>query len=358
MDKNEAKIAKKPPFVHTTTDIFSNLLSTVTTNDLGKYIRIKRDKQKIMKDIPLSRLFFLLERENLLNAISHQVHLSETIELIAGTIVSDDIRRFRGLLLNIERASIYFYTYYWIFRFLNNFKASRLALESYNSFWYIFELIWEKKYPLGLIRPETILHPITLTKIPEIRKIVIIQQKNAWKIANIIEKKTPLKNTLEEVENLSLNMIKKTGITGPMIRTLGTVTSQTIPSSFPTRHSAQMFLKYTYTTENNLLNVLRVSYTELILSLNQISHLFKGYSISPQGTLNSLNGEATTSFTTTLGESHLTLDILDDQVRYFNFISPQMINMTGVVESLSMCPSSLQSIILLLFDPEFLLYLE
>jgi Ni,Fe-hydrogenase III large subunit len=357
MGKNEAKIAEKV-LVHTTTEIFSDLLSTITSNDLRKYIKVKRDKQRIMRDITLSKLFFLFERENLLNAITHQVHLSETIELIVGTIVSDDLRQFRGLLLNIERASIYFYIFYWIFRFLNNFKASRIALGSYNSFQFLFEQIWEIQYPWDLIRPEGIFDPITLTQIPEIQKIVNTLQKNAWKIANTIEKGKTVKNILEEVENLSLDMVKRTGITGPMVRTLGTVTSQITPSTPSTRQSAQIFLKHTYTTESNLLNVLRVSYTELILSLNQFSHLLKGYTIMPQGTLNSLDGEATTSFTTTLGESHLTLNILEDQVKYFNFIPPQMANITGIVESLSTCPSSLQSIILLLFDPEFLLYLE
>jgi len=353
MGKNKTKIVEKSLLVHATNE----LLSTISPSDLHKYLQTKRKKQRIMKDIPLSRLFFLLERENLLNAISHQVQLSETIELIAGMIVSDDIRRFRGLLLNIERASIYFYLYYWIFRFLNNFKASRLALESYTSFWYLFERIWEMQFPWGLIRPGTINHPITLTQIQEIQKIVITQQKKAWKIAKIVEKKTLMKTTLEGVKNLSMDVIKKTGITGPMIRASGLISPLSTPSFSSIRQSAQNFQKFTYTTEYNLLNVLRVSYTELLLSLNQISQLLQEYSITSQGTLNSLNGEATTTFTTTLGESHLTLNILDDQVMYFNIIPPQMINITGVAESLSTCPTSLKLIILLFFDPEFLVNL-
>ncbi|MFX1518151.1 MAG: hypothetical protein ACFFC6_17785 [Promethearchaeota archaeon] len=355
MGKNKTKIGEKPPLVHDTTELlFSDILSSITTIDLHKYLQTKRKKQRIIKDIPLSRLFFLLERENLLNAISHQVHLSETIELITGMIVSEDIRRYRGLLLNIERASIYFYLYYWIFRFLNNFKASKLALESYTSFWFLFERIWEMQFPWGLIRPGAIVYPITFTQIPEIQKIVITQQKTAWKIAKTIEKKTTMKSTLEGVKNLSLDVIKKTGITGPMARASGLISPFSTQSSFPIRQSAQNLQKFTYTTEYNLLNVLRVSYTELLLSLNQISQLLQEYFITPQGTSNTLNGEITTTFTTTLGESHLTLNVLDDQVIYFNIIPPQMVNITGVMESLSTCPTSLQLVILLFFDPEFL----
>ncbi|MFX0124911.1 MAG: hypothetical protein ACFFAE_14870 [Candidatus Hodarchaeota archaeon] len=358
MDNIGTKTKEKPPLVHVTTEKFSDLLSTMTPSDLSNYLQSKREKQKLMKDIPLSKLFFLLERENSLNAISHQVHLSETIEFIAGMIVSDDIKQYRGLLLNIERASIYFYLFYWLFRFLNNLKTSRLALESYSSFWNFFEFLWELQFPWGLIRPGAISHPISHTQVPEIQKVIIIQQKNAWKIAKFIEKDTAIKDTLKEAKNLSLDIVKKTGITGPMARASGAIPYLINPTSSPTRQSAQSFLKYTYATDNSLLNVLRVSYSELILTLNIISQLLKEYSMMSLDTFKSLNGEASSSFSTTLGESHLTVNILDNQVTYFNFIPPQMINITGVIESLSICPLSLQSINLLLFDPEFLIDFE
>lgn len=358
MDNFETKTTEKPSLVHVTTEIFSDPLSTMTPSDLNDYLQIKREKQRLMKDISLSRLFFLLERQNGLNAISHQVHLSETIELIAGIIVSDDIRQYRGLLLNIERASIYFYLFYWVFRFLSEFKASRLALESYSSFWYFFEFLWELQFPWGLIRPGAISHPISHTQVPEIKKVILFQQKNAWKIAKSIERKTNIQNALKGVETLSLDMVKMTGITGPIARASGITPPLITPFSSPTRQSAQNFLKYTYATENNLLNVLRVGYTELILTLNRISQLLKGYSITSIDTPKSSNGEATTSFSTTLGESHLTVNIFDDQVTYANFIPPQMINITGVIKNLSTCPISLQSVILLFFDPEIPISLE
>ncbi len=358
MDNIDTKTTEKPSSVHVTTEIFSDLLSTMTPSDLNNYMQIKREKQRLMKDIPLSRLFFLLERQNSLNAISYQVHLSETIELIAGIIVSDDIRQYRGLLINIERATIYFYLFYWVFRFLNDFKASRLALESYSSFWYFFEFLWDLQFPWDLIRPGAISHPISHTQVLEIQKVIKIQQKNAWKIAKFIEGEPKMSNTLKGVETLSLDMVKMTGITGPIARASGTIPPLVTPSSSPTRQSAQNFLKYTYASENNLLNVLRVGYTELILTLNRISQLLKEYSVKSFDTPKSLNGEATTSFSTTLGESHLTVNFFDDQVTYFNSIPPQMTNITGIIKSLSTCPISLQSVILLFFDPEIPINLE
>ncbi|MFW9905648.1 MAG: hypothetical protein ACFFFH_15045 [Candidatus Thorarchaeota archaeon] len=357
MDDIETGTIKKSEYIHLTNELFSDLLSTMTPNDLSNYLQIKRQKLGIMRNIPLSKLFFLFERENTLNVISHQVHLSETVELIAGTIVSEDIRQYRGFLLNIERASIYFYLFYWIFRLLNNFKVSKGALESYNSFWYFYEFLWNIQFPWGLIRPGSISHPISPPQVSVIHKIIRLQQKQAWKIAKSIEGETRLKNSLTEV-SFSIDKLIKTGITGPISQSSGKIPPLIVPSSYLKRQSAQNFLKFTYTTENNLLNVLRVMYTELILSLDQISQMLKNYSITPQETSRSLNGEATTSFLTTLGESHLSLNILDNQVVYFNFIPPQMMNITGVIESLSICPRFLKSIILLIFDPEFLLFIE
>lgn len=352
LDKN---FMRKSSSIHLSPNIISDTLSTISTSDLSYYIQTKREKQRLMKEISVSKLFVKFERENSLNTISHQVHLAETIELISGIIISDDIRQYRGLLINLERVSINMYLFYWFFRLLDDFKTSRLALESYSSFWYLFELLWKQQFPWGLIRPGGISHPISSKNVLEIEKIVFTQQKTAWEIAKAIEKKTIDNKELKEVIILSADLMEKTGITGPIARTSGAIPVLPPLPSFPTRLSAQNFLKYTYTAENNLLGVLRVSYTELILALERILGLLKEYPRISLDTPKTLNGEATTSFPTSLGESHLTISIIDNQVTYFNFIPPQMINIAGILESLSTCPTSLQLVILLFFDPEFLL---
>ncbi|MHA2245180.1 MAG: hypothetical protein ACXADY_09435 [Candidatus Hodarchaeales archaeon] len=353
MDDVEVKSIEKTPVFSFIPEKFSHLLSTMTPSSLTKYLRRRRQKQILMTNIPLSKLFFLLERQQPLNTVSNQVHLSETIELIRGTIVSDDIRQYRGLLLNIERAMIYFYLFYWIFRFFENHNAARKSFEGYSSFLHIFESVWQLKFPWGLIRPAAILQSFPLSKIPEIRKIIVFQQKKAWQIAKCIERKTTIKTILKEVKILSLNNVKTTEITGPIARASGAIPSLIVPSSVPTRQSAQQFLKYAYATDNNLLNVLRVGYVELILALNQISQLLQVFPIKSLDTsMKPLNGEATSSFSTILGESHLTVNISDDQVVYFNFIPPQMSNMSGFTKILSTCPTSQKPIALLFFDPE------
>ncbi|MFX0207836.1 MAG: hypothetical protein ACFFDT_17745 [Candidatus Hodarchaeota archaeon] len=204
-------------------EIFSQLLSTMTTSDLTGYLSKRRSKQRLKTDISLSKLFFLLEREQPINAISNQVHLSETIELIRGTIVSDDIKQYRGLLLNIERAMIYFYLFYWIFRFLKERKTAEISFYCYSSFQHIFESLWQVRFPCGLIRPGSVVLPLNLSKIPEIQKIIIFQQKNAWLIAKCIERKLKIKNTLMELEILSLDDVKTSGITGPIARASGSI---------------------------------------------------------------------------------------------------------------------------------------
>jgi len=353
MENIEIKTTKKINNFRFFPEIFSQLLTTITINDLRKYLHKKRNKQRLKTDIPLSKLFFLLEREQPINAISHQVQLSETIELITGTIVSNDIKQYRGLLLNIERAMIYFCLFYWIFRFFEEHKTAIISFESYSSFQYIFESLWQVRFPFGLIRPASIIQPLILSKIPEIKNIILFQQKNAWLIAKYIERKLKIENTLAEPKILSLDNVKTTGITGPIARASGAIPSLTTPSSVPTRQSAQLFLKYAYATDNNLLNVLRVGYVELILAINRISQLLKNFPIKSLDTsIKPLNGEATSSFSTVLGESHLTVNISDNMVHYFNFIPPQMSNITGFIKILSSYPISMRPIILLFFDPE------
>lgn len=353
MDNDEIKTIEKTPKSHFNPEIFSHLLSTMTPSDLTRYLRDRRYKQRLMTDIPLSKLFFLFERERHLNTISHQIHLSETIELIKGTIVSDDIKQYRGLLLNIERTMIYFYLFYWFFRFSENHKAARMSFGGFSSFQYIFEFLWELRFPWGSIRPSATLMPIHISKIPKIREITSFQLRTAWQIAKCIERKSDSKSTLNRTEILSPKNVKNTGITGPIARASGVIPSLVTLSSIPTRQSAQLLLKYAYASDNNLLNVLRVSYAELILALIKISQLLKEFpGRSLDTSINSSNGEATSSFITILGECHLTVNISEDQVTYFNYIPPQMTNIAGFKKILSTCPKSLRPIILLFYDPE------
>ncbi|MFX0207837.1 MAG: hypothetical protein ACFFDT_17750 [Candidatus Hodarchaeota archaeon] len=97
----------------------------------------------------------------------------------------------------------------------------------------------------------------------------------------------------------------------------------------------------------------------MILALNRISQLLKDF---PSKTLDTstrpLNGEATSTFSTVLGESHLTVNLSDNQVKYFNFIPPQMSNMTGFLKILSTSPTSIRPILMLFFDPKIASNLE
>ncbi|MFX1286416.1 MAG: hypothetical protein ACFFB5_22465 [Promethearchaeota archaeon] len=359
MNTFEIEKTRKINKFHFFPEIFSQLLTTMTPSDLTKYLSKRRAREKLRTDMSLSKLFLLLEREHSINSISNQVHLSETIELIGGTLISEDIKHYRGLLLNIERTMIYFYLFYWILRFLREHKIAELSYTCYSSFQHIFESLWQVRYPCGLIRPNSIVLPFNLSKIPEIQKIIFFQQKNAWLIAKYIERKLKIKNTVKGLEILSLDNVKTSGITGPIARASGLVPSLISPTPILTRQSAQIYLKYAYAKDNNVLNVLRVGYVEMILALNRISQLLKDFPSKTLDTLiKPLNGEATSTFSTVLGESHLTVNISDNKVRYFNFIPPQMSNMTGFLKILSTCPITIKPIILLFFDPEIAFNLE
>ena len=262
-------------------------------------------------------------------------------------------------MLNIERAMIYFYLFYWIFRFFEEHKTAQTSFESFYSFQRLFESLWQLRFPRGLTRPGAILQPFNPSRIPEIKRIIFFQQKSAWKIANCVEQKSKIRKKLVMQKILTSTDIKNTGITGPIIRASGAIPSSISSTSIPTRQSSQLLLKYAYTNDNNLLGILRVVYAELILALDRISHLLKSYQIRTiDASTESSNGEATFSFSTALGESYLTVNISENQVRYFNFIPPQMSNLTGFSKILSSCPASLKPIVLLFFDPEIAINFE
>ncbi|UCE14872.1 MAG: hypothetical protein JSV04_06735 [Candidatus Heimdallarchaeota archaeon] len=353
MDSIEGNKTRRLPSIHFIPEITPSDSIKLIPSNIREYLQKKREQQVIMTDISVSELIFLLERESPLNAISHQIHLSETIELITGTLVSDKIYRFRGLMLNFERAMIYFYLFHRIFELLKEFQMAKAALRGYSSFQRIFETLWDLKFPYGLIRPADITQPLLENKIPKIRHIFQYQVKIGWKIAKHIEKKIEINDALKKFDLFSPDDVKSIGLSGPIAQASGVLpVLNPITSTYP-RKSAQHFIQYAQTSESNLWGSLRVGYVELILALNRTSLLLQAYPVSSQTiSQETLNGEVTSSFLTTLGNSHLTINLSNGTVKYFNYISVQMANMAGITKLLSICPNELKSIILLFYNPE------
>lgn len=353
MDSSEGDVSKKNSSIHFIPKISSHSNKVFIPSNLTEYLRLKREKQRLRTDVTLSELFSSLETEQSLNIISRQIHLSETIELIMGILVTSDMTQYRGLLLNFERVMIYFYLFHRIFQLLKEFQMAKAALRGYSSFQRIFETLWELKVPYGVIRPAAITQPLLEGKIPKIRHIFQDQEKISRRISKHIERKIKIKDTLKKFDLLSPDDTKSIGLTGPIARASGVLpVLNPITSTYP-RKSAQDFIQYTHTSESNLWASLRVGYVELILALNRISLLLKAYPASVETiSQETVNGEITSSFLTTLGNSYLTINISDGTVKYFNYIPDQMTNMVGITKLLSMCPDELKSIILLLYNPE------
>jgi Ni,Fe-hydrogenase III large subunit len=306
-----------------------------------------------MTDIPLSKLFLLLEKECRFNTISCQVNLAETIELITGSIISENIRKYRGLFLNIERASNFFYLFYKFFQFFKDDQTSKMAFDAYSSFTAVFEILCDNSKPWGIIRPATILKPLQGGSVPTTRRKILHNQKIAWKIAKEVELGEMVKSSLKGVENLTLNDIRKTSITGPIARASGAIPSLSRPQIIRARLSALQFLQFSYTTEGNLWNILRVCYSELILALNRIDLLLQEFLIFPEDLLKkSISGTASSSFPTFLGEGHLTVNLSQSQIKYFNYVLPGISNLVGITNLVEKCPDSLKPLILLFFDPD------
>lgn len=322
--------------------------------DLNEILKIKNHKQTIMTNNSLSNLFLLLERGDSLTSISRQVALSEVIELISGSIVSDNIWRYRGLLLNIERAMTYFYLFDKIFQYFGDLNYSQLAYECFEDFQQIFEIAWEIRFPWGFIRPGAMLEPIEIHNIPKIKKILLSQEINAYSIAKRIEKSAKLRKNLQEVKMLENNGMRKSGITGPINRTLGILPNPIHVSTETVRKSSEYFIQYAYTKKSNLWNLLRVSYAELILALNRIFKLLKPFSAEKKDlTKKEIFGDFITTFQTVFGEGYLSVSISYSKVSYFNYIPPQIVNRMGIEQLIEKCPRSLCPLIILYYQPVF-----
>ncbi len=326
-----------------------HLFIPVNYND---YLSKRRQKMELLKNIEISKLFSIIERENPLLSISYQIHLSEVLELIDGMIVTKDIRSYRGLLLNLERVQTLFFIFYRIFLFFDYKQDASISYNGYVNVQRIFDELWQFHYPWGLIRPGTVLHPLPSTLLPKIQRIIQFQQKSGERISKIIERNKLIVNTLKEVDLFTKEEAKTLGITGPILRSLGFIHPNDKKNPSIIRYSAHNYLQHSFSTENNLWNLLRVCYVDLLLALNRSSQLLKPFTIQTENvSKNPLNGEFTSSFPTTLGEMHLTIDVSDDVVTYFNIIPPEMINMIGITRILSKTPNHLHPLILLFFDP-------
>ena len=330
--------------------------SLIIPTNITEYLKRRYKKQRLMTNIPISRLFYLLERERPLLSITRQIHLSETIELITGIIIPEKIREYRGLLLNFERSMTFFYIFYKFFNFFGYYESARIAYTGYSSFLSILETLWQFRFPWGIVRTGGVLKPIYPTVIPEIQKLIHSQQKNALNIAKFIEKKSEMKNKLRSLETLNTEEAVILGITGPIARSLGVIPSKSAGFSDSARKSAKSFIQNAYTNDGNLWTIFRVCYAELILSLERSLQLLKPYSLKSQKKLkDSINGEATSTFTTVLGQTHLTVNISDNQATYFNYIPPEMVNMAGITKILAKCPNSHNFIVFLLLDPRIIM---
>ncbi len=320
--------------------------------DFNEILKIKNHKQTIMTNISLSNLFLLLERGDSLTSISRQVVLSEIIELISGSIVSDNIWKYRGLLLNIERAMAYFYLFDKIFQYFGDSNYSHLAYECFLAFQQIFEIAWEIRFPWGFIRPGAMLEPIEIHNIPKIKKILLFQELSASSIAKRIEKSAKLRKQLQEVKILENDEIRKSGITGPINRTLGILPNPIHVSTEIARKSSEYFIQYAYTRKSNLWNLLRVSYAELILALNRISKLLKPFNVEKNDlTKKEIFGDFINTFQTVFGEGYLTVSISHSKVSYFNYIPPQIVNRLGIEQLIEKCPPSIHPLLLLYYQP-------
>ncbi|NHJ00774.1 MAG: hypothetical protein EAX86_01475 [Candidatus Heimdallarchaeota archaeon] len=323
-------------------------MNTQTFN-LEEYISEKRKQFASKRNLPVEEVFNTLEKESPLFSISRQIHLSEAIEYISGVKVPVVLQRYRGFLLNLETALIYFCLFTNYFNYLENENAEMEVNRGYIANQQIFEVINRERFPWNLVRPAITPPPLESDQVSNIRRFLDVQKNIAIKIAKKVEKIEYSSPSFYE-DLFTPEEIKKLGITGPITRIQGILPKNQTTSTI--NPPASRFLKFSYTTENNMTTLFRIAYAELILALNQASVLlgeFKpiydaGFSIPPK------IGECTSTFTNILGNCHLTIQISNDNIKYFNIVPQQVSNYSGMKELLSRGLNN--RFLLLFYDPE------
>ncbi|MHA1974656.1 MAG: hypothetical protein ACTSW1_16770 [Candidatus Hodarchaeales archaeon] len=295
------------------------------------------------------------ERSSPLNSISFQIHLSETIEKMGRIKASKELAQTRGFFLNIERLLTMFYIFHWAGYIFDDNRIIQVTYAAYSQILNIFQSYMNYFFPWSLTRPNYIYRP-ELDFSPEIlqKKLKTLRKLYKRMVDSIESNKNIIK--LEESKIPSENEMKKLNITGPFARAIGILPHETRSTS-RTTHSSTKYLQFAFNNEPNLMSIVRTSYSEIYLSLNRSMKLIPSL-MTKENYVTEVNisGEENSTMTYPLGQAHLTLNLTDNKLNYFNFVPVQKNNLYGFKKLVSHFNHPLSSLIKLFYFPEFLVF--
>ncbi len=295
-------------------------------------------------------LFPILEQKTHLMAISIQVHLSEALEYLAGIRLSQSVLQFRGFLLNLERVMNELFILHWFSYFINDRRLNEQTYKAYSEFLTMLEKYWDNLSPRNIICPGGIKEPQVTIDSNKVKGLCIRLINSFQKFIRRMEK-NKIYAEFSQVKTPTSDLLKEWGISGPLTRTVNILP---YGINLHTKiNTSTKFLQYAYDNNNTLQSLLKVTYSELFLSLNRmVSLISEDYKSEEINFPNIINGEVTSTFLFPLGEAHLTLRIADNNITYFNYLFPYISNLFGFQKMLENYEEKYKPIFLLFFNPE------
>jgi len=328
----------------------TNLNPNTIFNSVNEKYKINTQVYPTLLNKSYRELFPILEQKTHLMSISIQIHLAEALEHLAGVRLSQSVLQFRGFLLNLERVMNELFILHWISYFINDRRLNEQTYKAYSKFSAIFEKYWDNLSPRAIIRPGGIKEPLVTVDSDKMKRLCISLSNSFQKLIGRMEK-NKVYAEYSQVKTPTNDLLKAWGISGPLARTVNLLP---YGINLHTRqNSSTKFLQYAYDNKNTLQSLLKVTYSELFLSLNKIVSLIpEDYKSEEINFPNIINGEITSTFSFPLGEAHLTLRVTNNNITYFNYLFPHIGNLFGFQKLLENYEEKYKPIFLLFFNPE------
>jgi len=332
---------------------YENLVKGAISQNYDKFWKQPNERNLKIQNKTLEETYSLLENDHELNALSRQIHLSESLETLTGIFLSEKMRIFRGFLLNLEKVSQFFNLFIRIADIYNIEALLEVSSVGLDTNKHVFEELWGDSFPKEMIRPGLIREGISEKDIQKTLRIVKKQQKLVTTIRKMVKKSKTLKKGLENYSNLTEAEILKSGLTGPLARSVNIVTPLIKLSTSLNRFSSSQFSQFATSQTSNPSGILEICNVELRLALERmmllLPKIFGKISFSESELK---NGSISSSFALSFGINHLTVEIAECSVKYLKFVPFETSNLLGISRLMRINQPSLYQFILLFLNPE------
>ena len=329
----------------------AKLVQAAISGETQEYMQQQKEKNLLLQDITISKLFTILEQEQPLFTLSRQILISFTIEKITGTSISDKMQVYRGFLLNWEKILIMFSLFQRIAEIEGLESIKNTASKCIKSNQNMFEDMWGEQFPFGVIRPGLANKTINFNSPLKLQNMFSMQRRLSNKVINGIKKSTALRKRLKKMVLLTEDEIVNSGLNGPIARALNIKPSiLSTNNNFP--KDSQFYQQYVYANSSSSFTPLEICFTELQLALERLSFLIsllKGH--IKENNVREMQGRFTCSFPVNFGVNHLTVELENNQVKYTNFIPFETDNLLGISKLLRKNAEELNPLILLFLNP-------